>query len=108
VVPGVRVLGEGLVLPWDGAVLEEGIVSATMSTPPTMPLWLANVVGKPRSRRAMDAAREAHDAILRRDAAHITAAILARRAYEEQEREQANKDRERAERILADVMAKDS
>jgi hypothetical protein len=27
--------------------------------------------------------------------------------YEEQERQQANKDREKAERVLAEVMAKD-
>jgi hypothetical protein len=105
---GLTLLAEGA-LPWDGATLEDGVkVVAPMSKPPDMPAWLGAMVGRPRSRKEMAAAREAYEAIQRRDSAHITALIAARRAYEEQEREQANKDREQAERILADVMAKDS
>jgi Bifunctional DNA primase/polymerase, N-terminal len=103
---GLTLLAEG-VLPWNGAMLENGVkVIAPTSRPPDIPLWLASSLGSPRSRKEMSAAREAHEAIQRRDTAHITAAIAARRAYEEHEREQANKDREQAERILAEVMSK--
>jgi hypothetical protein len=59
---GVELLGEGDVLPWSGSILEGGIqVAAPTSRPPEVPLWLAKVIGKPRSRKAMDAAREQYE-----------------------------------------------
>jgi hypothetical protein len=105
---GLTLLAEGDVLPWDGSVLDNVRVVAPMSKPPEMPEWLGSMLGRPRSRKAMAAAREAFEAIQRRDTAHVTAALALRRVYEEQERELAIKDREQAERILAEVMAKDS
>jgi hypothetical protein len=108
VLPGVKLLGEGDVIPWQGSILDGGIqVVAPMDKPPEVPTWLASSIGRPRSRKAMAAAREAFEAIERRDTAHVTAALAVRRVYEEQERQQANKDREKAERVLAEVMAKD-
>jgi hypothetical protein len=107
VLPGVKLLGEGEVLPWQGSILDDGIqVVAPMDKPPAVPTWLASTIGKARSRKAMDAAREMVEAIERRDTAHVRATIAARRAYEEQEREQAIRDREQAERVLAEVMSK--
>jgi hypothetical protein len=64
--PGLRVLGEGDVLPWQGSILEGGIeVAAPMGKPPEIPLWLAKLLGNPRSRKAMAAAREQYEANLR-------------------------------------------
>jgi hypothetical protein len=98
---GLTLLAEG-VLPWDGAILEDGVkVVGATSRPPELPLWLASSLGRPRSRKEMSAAREAYEAIQRRDTAHVTAALAVRRVYEEKERQQAIKDREQAERILA-------
>ena len=109
VLPGVKLLGEGDVIPWQGSVLADGVqVIAPSSRPPEVPLWLAQTIGKPRSRKAMAAARDAYEAIQRRDTAHVTAALAVRRVYEEQERQLAIRDREKAEAILAEVMAKDS
>lgn len=106
---GLTLIGEGDVIPWQGSILDGGVqVVAPTSKPPEIPLWLASSLGRPRSRKAMAAAREAYEAIQRRDTAHVTAALAVRRVYEEQERQLAIKDREKAERILAEVMAKDS
>jgi Bifunctional DNA primase/polymerase, N-terminal len=108
---GLTLLAEG-VLPWQGSILEgypEGgnvQVVAPNSRPPDMPAWLGAILGRPRSRKEMAAARASYEAISRRDNAHVAAAIAARRAYEKQEREAAIKDREQAERILAEVMSK--
>jgi hypothetical protein len=108
-----RKVGEGLtlladgVLPWQGSILEGGVtIQAPMNRPPDMPAWLGAMLGRPRSRREVAAAREAYEAIQRRDSAHVTAALALRRVYEEQERELANRDREKAERVLAEVMSK--
>lgn len=68
---GIKLLGEGEVLAWNGAILEGGIqVMAPMGRPPEVPLWLAKTIGKPRSRKVMAAAREAYDAALRVNGAH--------------------------------------
>jgi hypothetical protein len=104
--PGLTVLGEGDVLPADGAIVSGFKVVGPTSRPPEIPQWLAATIGRPRSRKAMQAAREAYEALLRRDEAHVIARIAATRAYEEEAREQAIKDREQAERVLADEMAK--
>lgn len=103
---GLTLMAEGAI-PWQGSILEGGIqVVAPTSKPPDIPLWLASSLGSPRSRKEMAAAREAYEAIQRRDTAHVTAALALRRVYEEQEREQANRDRAEAERVLAEVIGK--
>src|SRR5215211_5761520 len=43
--PGLKVLGEGDVLPWNGSILEGDIrVVSPMSQPPEVPLWLAKAI----------------------------------------------------------------
>jgi hypothetical protein len=102
--PGVKLLGEGETLAWQGSILDGGIqVVAPMDKPPEVPLWLARAIGKPRSRKAMAAAREAYEAIQRRDNAHVIARIAAQRAFEDEARAKAEEDRARAERILAEA-----
>jgi hypothetical protein len=96
---GLTLMAEGA-LPWNGSVLDGVQVVAANSRPPEIPTWLGAALGHVRLRREIAAAREAYEAIQRRDTAHVTAAIAARRAFEEQEREQADKDRAEAERIL--------
>jgi hypothetical protein len=105
--PGVRLLGEGDVMPWQGSILDGGVqVIAPSSRPPEVPLWLARAIGKPRSRKAMAAAREAYEAIQRRDNAHVIARIAATRHFEDEARAKAEEDRARAEAILIEEMAK--
>jgi hypothetical protein len=105
VLPGVKLMGEGEVLAWQGSILDGGIqVVAPMGKPPEIPTWLASSIGKPRSRREMAAAREAYEAIQRRDNAHVIARIAATRAFEDEARAKAEEDRQRAEAILADAM----
>jgi hypothetical protein len=105
VLPGVTLLGEGEVMAWDGSILEGGIrVVAPMSRPPDVPVWLAQAIGKPRSRKVVAAAREQYEADLRLADAHVMARLAMERHFEEQERERAIKDREQAERILAEAM----
>jgi Bifunctional DNA primase/polymerase, N-terminal len=105
VLPGVTLLGEGEVMAWDGSILEGGIrVVAPMSRPPDVPVWLAQMVGRARSRKVMAAAREQYEADLRLADAHVMATLAMQRHFEDQER--AIKDREQAERILAEEMAK--
>lgn len=77
---GIRLLGEGEVLAWNGAILEGGVyVSAPLSRPPEVPIWLAKTIGKPRSRKVMAAAREAYDAALRVNGIHPLAEAPAYR-----------------------------
>jgi hypothetical protein len=109
--PGLTVLGEGDVLPWEGSVIEGPRgellkVVSPMNRPPEVPLWLGKMLGRPRSRRAMAAARESYEALIRRDNAHVIARIAATRAFEDEARAKAEEDRARAERILAEAMAK--
>jgi hypothetical protein len=107
VLPGVTLLGEGEVLPFDGAVLDGGVrVSGIAQSPPEVPLWLAKVVGKPRSRRVVAAAREAHEATLRMVNARAIAAEAQLRILEDEARAKAEADRAKAEAILAEVMGK--
>jgi hypothetical protein len=107
VLTGVRLLAEGEVLPWGGAILEGGVtVAAPMSHPPEIPLWLAKTIGKPRSRKVMAAARDAYEAAQRAMNARSIAFEAQLRIIEAEARERAVKDREQAERVLADEMAK--
>lgn len=59
---GVELLGPGEVLPWVGSRFKDGTVLQGSSGPlPQVPQWLAAKLGKPRSRRVMNAAREAYE-----------------------------------------------
>lgn len=64
--PGLRVIGEGEVLPWNGSILEDGArVYAPSTKPFEVPLWVARMLGTPRSRKAIAAAREEYERNLR-------------------------------------------
>jgi hypothetical protein len=107
VAEGLTVMGEGDALPVNGAILTDGItVAGPHGYPYEAPLWLAAKFGKARSRKAMAAAREAFEAAQRQENAHVLANIAMRRHYEDQERERATADRQKAEAVLADEMAK--
>jgi Bifunctional DNA primase/polymerase, N-terminal len=82
---GLRVLGEGEVLPWSGSVLQDGVtVQAPMSRPPEAPVWLAKVMGRARPRKAMAAQREQFEAMQRANEAHVMGlAELIRKATQE-------------------------
>jgi hypothetical protein len=99
---GVKVLGDHAVMPWDGAILDNGVrVAATMSgRPPEAPLWLSKRIGNPRSRKVMVAAREAYEAALRVNEAHVMGEAEARRASTEAARRIALADHERATKAL--------
>jgi hypothetical protein len=104
---GLRVMGEGETLVWSGSILEGGIrVTAPSSQPPTAPLWLSKVVGKPRSRKAMAAQREQWEADLRIQNARAIAVEAQLRILENDVLERAAKDRQQAEKVLADELSK--
>jgi Bifunctional DNA primase/polymerase, N-terminal len=66
VATGVDLLGPGAVIPWAGSVFEGNLRLVGPGGPlPVIPTWIAQTVGKPRSRKAMRAAREAYDAMER-------------------------------------------
>jgi Bifunctional DNA primase/polymerase, N-terminal len=99
---GLRLFGEGEVLPWTGSVLQDGVtVQAPMSRPPEAPLWLAKTIGKPRSRKAMAAAREAYNATIRAQEAYWTGIVAAQKAAGERAMREALAERERATKALA-------
>jgi hypothetical protein len=101
---GLTLMGEGEVLPWAGSILGDGVqVVAPMSRPPEVPLWLAKTLGKPRSRRAMAAAREGYEAALRVNEAHVIGQAEARRASAEAARRLALADHERATKALEEA-----
>jgi hypothetical protein len=63
VIEGVQLLGPNEVIPWAGSRFEGDLMIAAPPAPLSpMPTWLAQKVGKPRSRKAMTAAREAWEA----------------------------------------------
>jgi hypothetical protein len=104
---GLRVMGEGEVIPWTGSVLEGGVtVAAPGRVPDPAPLWLAKLAGRARSRKVMAAAREQHEATLRMEGARSMALEAQLRILENEAREQAITDRKIAEKVLADEMAK--
>jgi hypothetical protein len=101
---GLRVMGEGEVLPWSGSILEEGTrVAAPMSRPPEVPLWLAKMLGKPRSRKVMRAAREAYEAALIAQEAYWMGNLRAQREAGERALEAALSEREKAATALEEA-----
>jgi hypothetical protein len=59
---GVDLLGPGSVVPWVGSRFGNGmILQGPSSYLPEMPAWLGARIGKPRSRKVMDAARQAYE-----------------------------------------------
>ena len=100
---GVKLYGDHAVMPWDGAILDDGArVAATMSgRPPEVPPWLSKRIGNPRSRKVMVAAREAYEAALRVNEAHVIGEAEARRASAEAARRLALADQEQARKTLA-------
>jgi hypothetical protein len=95
-------MGDGEVMPWSSSVLQDGVtVQAPMSAPPEVPLWLAKVMGRARSRKTMAAAREGYEAALRVTEAHIIGEAEAQRASAEAARRLALADVERASKALA-------
>ena len=101
---GLRLLGEGEVLPWSGSVLQDGVtVQAPMSRPSEAPLWMAKMIGKPRSRRAMQAAREAYDATIRAQEAYWTGIVAAQQAAGERAMREALAEREKANKALQEA-----
>jgi hypothetical protein len=103
---GIKLLGEGEVLAWNGATLDDGIrVSAPMSRPPDIPLWLAKTIGKPRSRKVMAAAREAHEAAMRSQDAYWRAVDEAAMAAGRQAAQQAEAEHKAALKALEEAEA---
>jgi hypothetical protein len=101
---GLTLMGEGDVLPWAGSILGDGIqVVAPMSRPPEILPWLGATLGKPRSRKAMAAAREGYEAALRANEAHVIGQAEARRASAEAARRLALGDQERARKALEEA-----
>jgi Bifunctional DNA primase/polymerase, N-terminal len=101
---GLRVLGEGEVLPWSGSILEDGIqVAAPMSRPPEVPVWLAKVMGRPRSRKVMAAARSAYDTALRAQEAYWMGIVRAQQEAGERAMREALAERERAATALQEA-----
>jgi Bifunctional DNA primase/polymerase, N-terminal len=100
---GIKLLGDHAVMPWSGAILEDGTrVEAYVSgMPPEPPMWLAKRIGNPRSRKVMTAAREAYESALRATEAHVIGEAEARRASAEAARRLALADHERATKALA-------
>jgi hypothetical protein len=98
---GLRLLGEGEVMPWSGSVVEDGIqVAAPMGKPPEVPVWLAKMIGKPRSRKAMAAAREQYEADLRAINAYWEGVVRAQREAGEGALRNALAERERAAKAV--------
>jgi hypothetical protein len=101
---GIRLLGDGEVLPWSGSILEDGIqVVAPMSRPPECPVWLAKMIGKPRSRRAMAAAREQYEADLRADNAYWMGVVRAQQEAGERALRDALAEREKAAKVAQEA-----
>jgi hypothetical protein len=104
ILPGVKLLGEGEVLLWDGAVLDGGVRVAGIATrPPEVPIWLAQAIGKPRSRKVMQAAREQHEATLRMLNAYWMGVIQAQQEAGERAKAEALAEHERATRVLEEA-----
>jgi Bifunctional DNA primase/polymerase, N-terminal len=101
---GLNVKGEGEVFPWSGSILDGGIqVQAPMSRPPEAPLWLAKMIGKPRSRRAMQAQREQYELDLRSQNAYWMGVVRAQREAGERALREALAEREKAAAALQEA-----
>jgi hypothetical protein len=64
---------------------------------------MAKMIGKPRSRRAMQAAREAHEAALRASDAYWMGVVAAQREAGERAMREALAERERAEKAAREA-----
>jgi hypothetical protein len=102
---GVNVLGPNEILPWGESRLEGLKVVAPPGPLPEIPQWLASMIGKPRSRRAMKAAQEAYEAIWRDFSAPE---VLKLQAARERAMGAAKADLERAKTALAKAEAEDT
>jgi hypothetical protein len=102
--PGLTVLGEGEVIPWAGRLQNGLTIVAPMGPSPEIPTWLASMFGKPRSRKAMAAAREQWEADMRMANAHLIGQTAHLRALEDEARAKAAEDRARADAMLAEAM----
>jgi Bifunctional DNA primase/polymerase, N-terminal len=101
---GLSVMAEGEVFPWSGSILADGIeVQAPMSRPPEAPLWLAKLMGKPRSRKAMAAVREAYEADLRASNAYWMGVVRAQREAGEHALREALAEREKADKAAQEA-----
>jgi hypothetical protein len=102
---GLSVMGEGEVLPWSGSIVGvRGVqVQAPMSRPPEAPLWLAKVMGKPRSRKVMAAAREAYEAALRAQEAYWMGVVRAQQEAGERALWEALAEHEKAATALQEA-----
>jgi hypothetical protein len=104
VLPGVKLLGEGEVLPFDGAILEGGVrVAGIAQRPPEVPIWLAQAIGRPRSRKVMAAAREQHEATQKALNAYWMGVAQAQHAAGERARAEAMAEHERATKALQEA-----
>jgi hypothetical protein len=101
---GLRVMGEGEVLPWQGSILEDGVtVQAPSSRPPECPLWLASMLGRARSRKVMRAAREAYETTLRAQEAYWMGNLRAQREAGERAMREALAERDKAATALEEA-----
>ena len=105
VVRGVEVVAPGTIIPFAGSRFEDYLaLSGAVAPLPTMPTWLASMIGKPRSRKVMAAAREAYELAQHQltdlDALHLEQArALAR--------EQRQAEQTRAQAELAKLESKE-
>jgi hypothetical protein len=101
VVNGVELLGPGEVIPWSGSRFADGTMVLAPAGPlPEVPLWLARALGKPRSRKAMKAAREAYEAAMKASAGLSYGELLEaarEKAYARAQGEHEKASREAAE-----------
>jgi Bifunctional DNA primase/polymerase, N-terminal len=106
---GLRLLGEGETMAWSGSILEGNVqVAAPAATPPVMPVWLAaTLLGKPRSRKAVQAAREAHEKAVRAQNAYWETYVAERMAAMDRAMQEARAEYEKAARALARVEAEE-
>jgi hypothetical protein len=74
-----------------------------MSRPPECPVWLAKMIGKPRSRRAMAAAREQYEADLRADNAYWMGVVRAQQEAGERALRDALAEREKAAKVAQEA-----
>lgn len=104
VLPGVTLLGEGEVLPFEGAILEGGVrVAAIAQRPPEVPIWLAQAIGRPRSRKVMQAAREQHEATLKAINAYWMGVAQAQQEAGVQAKAEALVELQRARKALEEA-----
>lgn len=102
---GLRVLGEGEVIPWSGSIIDNAAVVAPDGALPNMPPWLSKKIGQPRSRKVMAAVQAQAEAQLRQENAKFHAREALLRKLEEEERGKAIADRARAEKALTAAMS---